>query len=228
MNENQKKFCFILGAGASVTSKIPTGKKLAEKWFKQLKTDILSKQEFNEWMKENKNIDKDNLAKDYGQIYDKRYELDPKDGFDCLEKIMEKSEPSIGYAMLAQILTSSNNNIVITTNFDSLCEDALFIYTQKKPLVIGHESLAGFIQLHMSRPCIVKLHRDFLLSPKSKDSDTKTLSEKFEKSLKKSLKIILLLLLGMVEMMKVLWVFLNPLIILKAIFTGLFVIKKQI
>ncbi|OQY01971.1 MAG: hypothetical protein B6I26_03140 [Desulfobacteraceae bacterium 4572_130] len=177
-----KKFCFILGAGASAASNIPTGKELAQKWFEELKIEILKEQEFNEWI-DNKNIDENNLAKDYGQIYDKRYELDPKDGFDFLEKIMEKSEPSIGYAMLAQILTSSNNNIVITTNFDSLCEDALFIYTQKKPLVIGHESLAGFIQPNMSRPCIVKLHRDFLLSPKSKDSDTRTLSEKFKERL---------------------------------------------
>ena len=125
-----KKFCFILGAGASAASNIPTGKELAEKWFKELKTKILEEKEFNKWM-QSKNIDENNLAKDYGQIYDKRYEFDSKDGFNFLETIMEKSEPSIGYAMLAQILTSSNNNIVITTNFDSLCEDALFIYTQK-------------------------------------------------------------------------------------------------
>ena len=182
-----KKFCFILGAGASAASNIPTGKELAEKWFKELKTKILEEKEFNKWM-QSKNIDENNLAKDYGQIYDKRYEFDSKDGFNFLETIMEKSEPSIGYAMLAQILTSSNNNIVITTNFDSLCEDALFIYTQKKPLVIGHESLAGFIQPNMSRPCIVKIHRDLLLSPKSKDSEKSILSEKFEKSLKEIFK----------------------------------------
>jgi Tfp pilus assembly protein PilF len=178
-----KKFCFILGAGASVTSGIPTGDKLAREWFNELKTEILPEDEFEEWATE-ENINDNNLAEHYGQIYAKRYELDPKDGYEFLEKVMEKSDPSIGYAMLAQILTTSNSNMVITTNFDSLSEDALFIYTQKKPLVIGHESLAGFIQPHTSRPCIIKLHRDLLLAPKNKDSEINNLSDSFKNSLK--------------------------------------------
>ena len=63
-----------------------------------------------------------------------------------------------------------------------------YLSIPKKPLVIGHESLAGFIQPNMSRPCIVKIHRDLLLSPKSKDSEKSILSEKFEKSLKEIFK----------------------------------------
>ncbi|MCP4117577.1 MAG: tetratricopeptide repeat protein [Desulfobacteraceae bacterium] len=179
---DSKKFCFILGAGASVSSGIPTGYTLACDWFNELKTDILPEKEFEEWVAE-ENIDEKKLAEHYGQIYAKRYELDPKDGYEFLEKVMEKSDPSIGYAMLAQILTTSKSNMVITTNFDSLSEDALFIYTQKKPLVIGHESLAGFIQAHTSRPCIIKLHRDLLLAPKNKDSEINNLSDNFKKSL---------------------------------------------
>ncbi len=37
-----------------------------------------------------------------------------------------------GLLPLAALLANTRNNLVITTNFDSLVEDALFIYTDKK------------------------------------------------------------------------------------------------
>ena len=33
---HQRKFCFILGAGASITSGIPSGQALIDKWDKEL------------------------------------------------------------------------------------------------------------------------------------------------------------------------------------------------
>jgi len=75
------------------------------------------------------------------------------------------------------------NKLNPATNFDSLTEDALFIYTQRKPLVIGHEVLANFIKPFGDRPIIVKIHRDFLLSPKSKLSETKEIETDFKKNL---------------------------------------------
>nr|MDA8134497.1 tetratricopeptide repeat protein [Desulfobacteraceae bacterium] len=64
-----------------------------------------------------------------------------------------------------------------------LSEDALFIYTKEKPMVIGHESLAAFIQTHTSRPCIIKIHRDLLFAPKNTDDEVCKLPEHFRKSL---------------------------------------------
>jgi NAD-dependent SIR2 family protein deacetylase len=39
-NNPQEKFCFLLGAGASKTSGIPTGSELAWQWYQELKKAI--------------------------------------------------------------------------------------------------------------------------------------------------------------------------------------------
>lgn len=116
-------------------------------------------------------------------MYDKRFELRRQDGFAYLEKIMEGKEPSCSYSVLAQILEKWHNNVVITTNFDNLTEDALFIYTNKKPLVIGTSALADFISTNLSRPLIVKIHHDLFLSPKNSEGDIKKLEEGFVNNL---------------------------------------------
>jgi Tfp pilus assembly protein PilF len=96
---------------------------------------------------------------------------------------MEGKEPSCGYSVLAQILEQKPHKIIITTNFDSLTEDALFIYSRKKPIVIGHESLANFINPLGNRPIIVKIHRDVFLQPKSKVIETDVMDSGFKKNL---------------------------------------------
>lgn len=77
-------------------------------------------------------------SKYYFDIYKLRFHANPRKGYSYLEKIMERCDPSLGYHTLAKLLTEDNqNNLVITTNFDSLVEDALFLYTDKKPLVVS-------------------------------------------------------------------------------------------
>ncbi|PKN52783.1 MAG: SIR2 family protein [Deltaproteobacteria bacterium HGW-Deltaproteobacteria-13] len=177
----EKRFCFILGAGASKTSGIPTGAELVQQWIKELKE--ADEEDLNKWLKE-KSIKDDDYASHYSTIFDKRFEFSKKDGFAFLEKIMEGIEPSCGYSFLAQILATGKHNIVITTNFDSLTEDALFIYTQKKPLVIGHSLLADYISTNLSRPLIIKIHNDLFLSPKNGVKDVDCLDDNFSKNLK--------------------------------------------
>ena len=46
------------------------------------------------------------------------------------------------------------------TNFDDMVADALYLYTQKKPLVMVHESLASFVDTGRTRPTVLKLHGD--------------------------------------------------------------------
>jgi len=180
-HRKDKKYCFILGAGASKQSGIPTGAELVKEWMNQL-TEMLPKDILNQWKSEKKILD-DNLAEHYSEIYDKRFELDKKEGYAFLEQLMEGIDPSCGYSVLAQILATTNHKIVITTNFDSLTEDALFIYTRKKPLVIGHEALANYISPFVTRPIIVKIHRDLFLSPKNTTEETGELEIRFKKNL---------------------------------------------
>lgn len=120
-----KKYCFILGAGASKQSGIATGAELVKQWMSEL-TEMLPQDELKQW-KSKEGISDNDFAPHYPTIFDKRFELDKKEGYAFLEKLIEGKEPSCGYSVLAQILATTNHKIVITTNFDSLTEDALFI-----------------------------------------------------------------------------------------------------
>lgn len=118
-----QRFCFILGSGASKPSGIPTADELAKRWIEDLKLE-LTPEEIRQWS-ELIGLNDNNLAEKYSAIYEKRFELDPDEGYSFLEKIMDSIEPSWGYSVLAQVLAKTNHNVVITTNFDYLLEDAL-------------------------------------------------------------------------------------------------------
>lgn len=181
------RFCFILGAGASRSSGIPTGGELAERWFKEISVFF---DDFESW-KKRFHIDEHNLGKHYGEIYRKRFELVYEEGYQYLESIMKDVEPSFGYSILAQIVSSTKHNVVITTNFDSLTEDAVFIFAKPnaKPLVCGHEFLSEFVNPNTDRPIILKLHRDLLLKPKNDNADTAVLPSAYHNLLQQVFKI---------------------------------------
>ena len=178
-----RRFCFILGAGASRNSNIPTGIELAEKWFNEIESRV-SFTNFNSWLEENK-IDKANLGSMYSQIYLKRFENDKQSAFDFLYEAMRDANPSIGYAILAQILANTKSNVVITTNFDSLVEQSLYYYTSKKPLVCGHENLSMYAKPYSDRPLIIKIHRDLFYNPFSEPSQINIIADSWKKPLRK-------------------------------------------
>lgn len=157
-NTENRKFCFILGAGSSFSSGIPTGAKLAEKWFSEIK-DIYPESEIEQWLRE-ENIDESDLASNYGSIYRKRFENDKTSGYEFLVQAMRTAKPTFGHIVLAQILSKSPGHVVLTTNFDSLIESSLYQFTDKTPLVCGHESLSGYARPSQIHPLIVKIHRD--------------------------------------------------------------------
>ncbi len=164
-NTENRKFCFIIGAGASHKSGIPTGGELATKWFTEIK-ERLDVSDLKRWMKEQK-IDEKELAASYGSIYRKRFENDKTSGYEFLVQAMKSAKPSFGHIVLAQILSRTSGQCVLTTNFDSLIESSVYQFTNKTPLVCGHESLSGYARPSLTHPLIIKIHRDLLLAPKS-------------------------------------------------------------
>jgi len=179
-----RKFCFVLGAGASRTSGIKSGQELVDIWDKELS---LRNSEAHEAWKKSKGINSDNRHEFYSHYYDRRFSKEPQDGYNYLEKIMGNAKPSAGYVMLAHLLCKTNHNVVITTNFDHLIEDAVNYYSQTIPLVIGHEALAHYITNQITRPTIVKIHRDLLLDPKSRSSEVEVLHKNWHMVLDKVL-----------------------------------------
>jgi Tfp pilus assembly protein PilF len=174
---------FILGAGASVTSGIPSGGKLASKWYEEIKDSILQTT-LSKWQESIADFDEDNLAASYTKIFKKRFEVDYHLGYQELQRYMDKAKPSIGYSFLAQVLDKTANKFVITTNFDTMTEDALFELGNAKPLVLGHEVLSKFINATSpTRPTIIKIHRDFLFDPYNTDEEIEELDNQWQESL---------------------------------------------
>lgn len=78
--------------------------------------------------------------------------------------------------MALMLSEGSGNNLVIATNFDSLVEDALFLYTDSKPLVINHELLADYAgDPNIKRPIIAKVHRGIFFDPLNQPEETSEL-----------------------------------------------------
>ena len=194
LNNDDIRFCFLLGAGASVSSGIPTGWALAERWYNDIKEDFEEKDR-SKWEKKI-GFDEERLGEFYPRIYEKRFESSPEMGYAEFKKLMEDKEPSIGYVILAQILANEKHNFVITTNFDYLVEDAVRTYTDTKPFSAGHETLAGFISSQTERPTIIKVHRDLFLDPFNDADNTEILKKEWKEALKPILRNFNLLVLG--------------------------------
>lgn len=192
---NEKRFCFILGSGASRGSGISTGVELAKKWMEELH-DRYQDEELMELKNKLKINDLTPSSDNYFDIYKLRFYPDYHNGAAYLEKIMEGTEPSLGYYPLAKFLTETENNLVITTNFDSLVEDALFIYTDKKPIVASHEALAEYINISTKRPIIAKVHRGLFFEPLNNSEDLAELSVSWKNVLKKAFQIFTPIVIG--------------------------------
>ena len=166
-NSNDRRICFVLGAGASKSSGIRTGGELARQWLDEIESRMQDQLANFQSFLETYKIDRNNPGPSYPEIYKERFKLDYDTGFEFINREMESARPGYGYSVLAQILAEKQHNIIITTNFDNLTEEALYTYTNKRPLICGHESLAVFAKPSVKRPLIVKIHRDRFFNPQS-------------------------------------------------------------
>ena len=189
-NDDQpaRPFCFILGSGASIQSGIPTGKGLVDLWLKVLHQDADEpKAELAKWATAANlsipDFDYSRREEFYGQVYAKRFPGPPRFGHAEIQKLLSGKEPSFGYSILAHILANKQHKVVITTNFDNLVADALFLYSRTAPLQCNHENLASFITPQLDRPLVVKIHRDFLFHPRSAAGDITDLDPAWVKPL---------------------------------------------
>ncbi len=175
------RYCFVLGAGASLESGIRTGQQLVDEWDAEL-VGSLPPGHYEKW-RGKLGITRDNRQSFYSEYYYKNFEDNPRAGRKRLEELMKDARPSCGYVILSHILTKTRHNIVITTNFDHLTEDAVSYYELKMPMVLGHEALARHYEDNLTLPVVLKLHRDLLLGPVSAPEDIKVLPAEWGKTL---------------------------------------------
>jgi hypothetical protein len=183
--QKDKRYAFFLGAGCSVSSGIPASSKLVrEVWLPRLR-DLRAPdfEDSDEWAaRAFAGYDRKNPAALYGPVIEELF-LQPEERQREMEILCDGHFPGFGYATLAGLMTRGDGghfNIVLTTNFDDLVPDALYLFTQARPLVIHHESLATFIRPTRTRPLVVKLHGDNRLSPQNTARETERLKDEIQ------------------------------------------------
>ena len=190
-----QRYCFVLGAGAAKASGIRTGEEMMHEWRTYLQEKGIDY--LRDCARELRLEDRDYLPlfedgytlknDDYFTLFDLRFVGMPNVAYAYLEKEMEGKYPSYGYFPLAMLLSNTENRLVITTNFDTLLEDALYTYTFKHPLVVGHESLASYIGSDSRHPVIAKIHRDLLFRPFNRKEDMAKLKDEWVQPLRNAL-----------------------------------------
>jgi Tfp pilus assembly protein PilF len=191
-NQPDHPFCFILGAGASKPAGIRTGAELARKFI----SDIHEAENFESlpletWATAQRlritDFKLDQAELFYPELYQRKFGEHPDQGYAFLEKEMEDREPSYGYSVLAWILAHTAHKVVITPNFDNLVADALSIHSATFPRIVGHDSLAGFVQAALRRPLIAKVHGDLGFTPRNTPDEIAELSQEWRRALRRVL-----------------------------------------
>jgi tetratricopeptide (TPR) repeat protein len=181
--QSEARFSFFLGAGCSVSSGIPDASTLVQHfWLPRLKS-ILTGSQTTDAQWESKifpNYDPEHPATIYAQVIERLF-LTVEERQGEIDRLCQSRDPGFGYSVLAQLVADNNLgrhfNLILTTNFDDLAADAIYLYTNKKPLVIAHESLANFIRVGRNKPLIVKLHGDAKLAPRNTHMEVASLDE---------------------------------------------------
>jgi len=184
------EFAFFLGSGCSVTSGIPDARSLTHEWLQILKDRKNAKDEnLHVWAaKEFSGYTEHNAAKYFAEVMKTVFNTADQRQHE-IETLTESRSgmPLIGYAKLAQLIALKEHKgqftTVLTTNFDDMVADALYLYTHTKPRVITHEILAEYAPVQSKRPLVFKIHGDALLYPQTKPEEIDHLEQKTNEKL---------------------------------------------
>ena len=186
-----RAFAFILGAGASKSSGIPTGAELVHQWLSELHRQLdqdHGTRPLKDWATAEHlripGFEFQRAPEFYSQVFQRRFSRDVEQGYAALEHAMKDAEPGVGYSVLATVLAKERHRVVITPNFDNLVADALATFAYTHPLLIGHESLAHFARPKLRRPLVAKVHRDLFLEPRNNPSDLSKLPDSWVDALR--------------------------------------------
>jgi protein O-mannosyl-transferase len=184
------RFAFFIGSGCSRSSGIPTaGELVKEQWLPRLRSLCSPEIEdgaLDDWAARRiAGYDPANPAGSYGAVIEELF-LTPGERQVEIERLCDGKFPRFGYATLASLIahTDGSFNVALTTNFDDLIADALYLFTPSRPLVIQHESLSEYIRPTRTRPLVVKLHGDHRLSPLNTAQETMQLKESINRAVK--------------------------------------------
>src|SRR4051812_45196568 len=148
--QHDTHYAFWIGAGCSISSGIPGAATLvSDRWLPQLQqVRGATGRGVIEWAEESfPAYEPNNPAGLYGVVMEELF-IQPEARQREVEALCDGRFPGFGYAVLAALLGRRDGlfNVALTTNFDDLIADAMYVFTEARPLVISDEALAGFIR----------------------------------------------------------------------------------
>lgn len=197
-----KRFCFLLGAGASKPSGISLGSELALEWLKEIHVqEAPPDQVFEVWATtENLGIegfDLKNAASFYTRIFERRFDGQMDTGQFWLEQKFGKAIPSPGYYFLAQVLHGSPHKVVVTTNFDNLAADTVLQLSGNLPRIISDARIARYLSPQPRLPIIAKIHGDIgFATTKNTTDGVAKLDEEWKEPLRRILSLYTPIIIG--------------------------------
>ena len=166
---------FFLGAGASISSGIPTGGDLIWEFkrtlycsecgvsmekYKDL-TLPSTRKTLQDYCDQRGGCPKQYAPEEYSYYFEQCYS-DPLARKRFIEGLVSDREPSIGYLCLAEAITKGKIKNIWTTNFDPLIENALHrLYPQSSILLCSEANRESIRMLNPLYPVIGKLHGDY-------------------------------------------------------------------
>ena len=135
-------FALFLGAGASISSNVKPAKEMIKELRLQLYQNNEENEHFDQWLSKQKWYNKET---EYSQLLEKVYD-GPAQRREYIEECIDGAEPSWGYIYLSNMISKGFFNVVFTTNFDDLLNEACFRYAECKPIVCAHDSAVSGIR----------------------------------------------------------------------------------
>lgn len=184
-NADPREFSFFLGAGASFSSGVPLGSDMVREWramaYSDQKNAGLTTDDFATWLAAQPWAKREVADAEYSTLFERLFP-GPRERQRYIEPKIERAFPGWGYLYLANLIRVGRINLVFTTNFDDLVNDALTRYMGYNAVVCSADSAVASINVSTSRAKILKLHGDYLFtSLKNTGDELARLTENMER-----------------------------------------------
>lgn len=153
------EFSLFLGAGASRSSGVVLASEMVREW-RRLAFDEQGdpSADFDAWCKKQTWYEQ---ATEYSDLFEALYP-DERARQKYVEPKIEAGFPGWGYLYLANIMREGRFNLVFTTNFDNLVNEALTRFYGYDAVVCAADSDVATINVSTARAKVIKLHGDYL------------------------------------------------------------------
>ena len=185
-----REFALFLGAGCSVTSGVMAAGGLIAQWKPQYcHSRRVTQAQMEAWLAEQPNA--------YSALFEALFD-DARQRQQFLMPLIEAGEPGWGYLYLATLIAQQNRfNVIFTTNFDDLVNDALSEFANYNPVVCAADSQVSTISAMTDRAKVIKLHGDYLFEQlKNTEAELARLDPNMEAKLRQFASLCGLVVLG--------------------------------